>query len=127
MQVESLAQVGVQLLLFTLGLEFSLQKLKAVRNVALIGLLSAAVGLASEEHNTEKLWISLQNPEAVQPCTPTLMSVALSLHILHILVSITVIGFPVHRTLCGNGQYVSYKHNLLGTDQTCQQPGMSRL
>ncbi|KAL3132500.1 hypothetical protein ABBQ32_009046 [Trebouxia sp. C0010 RCD-2024] len=36
-QVESLAQVGVQLLLFTLGLEFSLQKLKAVRNVALIG------------------------------------------------------------------------------------------
>ena len=36
-QVESLAQVGVQLLLFTLGLEFSLQKLKAVRSVALIG------------------------------------------------------------------------------------------
>lgn len=46
MQVESLAQVGVQLLLFTLGLEFSLQKLKAVRNVALIGLLFAAAGLA---------------------------------------------------------------------------------
>lgn len=38
-QVESLAQVGVQLLLFTLGLEFSLQKLKAVRSVALIGVL----------------------------------------------------------------------------------------
>ena len=37
-QVESLAQVGVQLLLFTLGLEFSLQKLKAVRSVALIGV-----------------------------------------------------------------------------------------
>ncbi|DBA65688.1 TPA: hypothetical protein ACH3X2_002741 [Trebouxia sp. C0005] len=36
-QVESLAQVGVQLLLFTLGLEFSLQKLRAVRSVALIG------------------------------------------------------------------------------------------
>ena len=37
-QVESLAQVGVQLLLFTLGLEFSLQKLRAVRSVALIGI-----------------------------------------------------------------------------------------
>ena len=36
-QMESLAQVGVQLLLFTLGLEFSLQKLRAVRSVALIG------------------------------------------------------------------------------------------
>lgn len=36
-QVESLAQVGVQLLLFTLGLEFSLSKLRAVRSVALIG------------------------------------------------------------------------------------------
>ena len=35
--MESLAQVGVQLLLFTLGLEFSLQKLRAVRSVALIG------------------------------------------------------------------------------------------
>ena len=37
-QVESLAQVGVQLLLFTLGLEFSLSKLRAVRSVALIGM-----------------------------------------------------------------------------------------
>ncbi|KAK9819825.1 hypothetical protein WJX72_002802 [[Myrmecia] bisecta] len=36
-QVESLAQVGVQLLLFTLGLEFSMAKLRAVRSVALIG------------------------------------------------------------------------------------------
>ncbi len=36
-QVESLAQVGVQLLLFTLGLEFSLAKLRAVRGVALLG------------------------------------------------------------------------------------------
>ncbi len=36
-QVESLAQMGVQLLLFTLGLEFSLSKLKAVRSVALAG------------------------------------------------------------------------------------------
>ena len=35
--MESLAQVGVQLLLFTLGLEFSLAKLRAVRSVALIG------------------------------------------------------------------------------------------
>ena len=36
-QVESLAQMGVQLLLFTLGLEFSLSKLRVVRNVALLG------------------------------------------------------------------------------------------
>ena len=36
-QVESLAQLGVQLLLFTLGLEFSLSKLRAVRSVALLG------------------------------------------------------------------------------------------
>lgn len=35
--MESLAQVGVQLLLFTLGLEFSLSKLRAVRSVALLG------------------------------------------------------------------------------------------
>ena len=37
--MESLAQVGVQLLLFTLGLEFSLSKLRAVRSVALLGAL----------------------------------------------------------------------------------------
>ena len=42
-QVESLAQVGVQLLLFTLGLEFSLTKLKAVRNVALVGGMAQIV------------------------------------------------------------------------------------
>ncbi|KAK9821251.1 hypothetical protein WJX74_001923 [Apatococcus lobatus] len=36
-QVESLAQLGVQLLLFTLGLEFSMSKLRAVRSVALLG------------------------------------------------------------------------------------------
>lgn len=42
-QVESLAQVGVQLLLFTLGLEFSLSKLRAVRSVALIGGLLQVV------------------------------------------------------------------------------------
>ena len=43
-QVESLAQVGVQLLLFTLGLEFSLQKLRAVRSVALIGAALPVLG-----------------------------------------------------------------------------------
>ena len=42
-QVESLAQVGVQLLLFTLGLEFSLSKLRAVRSVALLGERSILV------------------------------------------------------------------------------------
>jgi Kef-type K+ transport system membrane component KefB len=36
-QVQSVSQIGVQLLLFTLGLEFSLSKLRAVRNVALFG------------------------------------------------------------------------------------------
>lgn len=36
-QVQSVAQLGVQLLLFSLGLEFSLSKLRAVRNVALLG------------------------------------------------------------------------------------------
>ena len=35
--MESLAQLGVQLLLFALGLEFSLNKLRAVRSVALLG------------------------------------------------------------------------------------------
>ena len=39
--MESLAQLGVQLLLFTLGLEFSLSKLRAVRSVALLGRLPA--------------------------------------------------------------------------------------
>ncbi|KAL4429184.1 hypothetical protein ABPG77_010163 [Micractinium sp. CCAP 211/92] len=43
-QVQSVAQLGVQLLLFTLGLEFSLTKLRAVRNVALLGgLLQTAL------------------------------------------------------------------------------------
>ena len=41
--MESLAQVGVQLLLFTLGLEFSLSKLRAVRSVALLGERSILV------------------------------------------------------------------------------------
>ncbi|KAL4443410.1 hypothetical protein ABPG75_011147 [Micractinium tetrahymenae] len=43
-QMQSVAQLGVQLLLFTLGLEFSLTKLRAVRNVALLGgLLQTAL------------------------------------------------------------------------------------
>ncbi|EFN57909.1 hypothetical protein CHLNCDRAFT_7714, partial [Chlorella variabilis] len=43
-QVQSVAQLGVQLLLFTLGLEFSLTKLRAVRHVALLGgLLQTAL------------------------------------------------------------------------------------
>ncbi|PLY04002.1 MAG: portal protein [Desulfuromonas sp.] len=36
-EVEKLAEIGVALLLFALGLEFSLRELKPVRNVALIG------------------------------------------------------------------------------------------
>lgn len=51
--MESLAQVGVQLLLFTLGLEFSLQKLKAVRSVALIGVCLLHHLLS---HNTHIMW-----------------------------------------------------------------------
>ena len=60
--MESLAQMGVQLLLFTLGLEFSLSKLKAVRSVALAGgmiqitafmilagLLATAIGASVHE------------------------------------------------------------------------------
>ena len=36
-QIEKLAEIGVALLLFALGLEFSLKELKPVRYVALIG------------------------------------------------------------------------------------------
>ncbi len=48
--VELLAEVGVALLLFALGLEFSLKELRPIRNIALIGtplqlLLSAGLGL----------------------------------------------------------------------------------
>lgn len=52
-QVQSVSQIGVQLLLFTLGLEFSLSKLRAVRNVALFGgalqvtLMSLLSGVAA--------------------------------------------------------------------------------
>jgi K+:H+ antiporter len=49
--IELLAEIGVALLLFALGLEFSLKELKAVRKVALIGapiqiLLTIALGYA---------------------------------------------------------------------------------
>lgn len=37
--MQSLAQLGVQLLLFHLGLEFSLSKMRAVGGVALIGMV----------------------------------------------------------------------------------------
>lgn len=42
MQVESLAQLGVQLLLFGLGLELSPSKLRAVWDVAVMGERAAA-------------------------------------------------------------------------------------
>ena len=50
-EIELLAEIGVALLLFALGLEFSLSELKPVRNIALIGtpiqiLLSLAFGFA---------------------------------------------------------------------------------
>jgi len=49
--IELLAEIGVALLLFALGLEFSLKELKPVRNIALIGtplqiLLTMAYGFA---------------------------------------------------------------------------------
>jgi CPA2 family monovalent cation:H+ antiporter-2 len=49
--IELLAEIGVALLLFALGLEFSLKELKPVRNIALIGtpiqiLLTMACGFA---------------------------------------------------------------------------------
>eukprot|EP00887_Chlorella_sp_A99_P006080 scaffold22.g6080.t1 len=53
-QVQSASQLGVQLLLFTLGLEFSLAKLRAVRSVALLGgllqmaLCSALAGIGAK-------------------------------------------------------------------------------
>lgn len=46
-QVQSLAQLGVQLLLFSLGLEFSLSRLRAVRNVALFGGLLQIVAMSA--------------------------------------------------------------------------------
>ncbi len=50
-EIELLAEIGVALLLFALGLEFSLKELKPVRNIALIGtplqvILSMAWGTA---------------------------------------------------------------------------------
>ena len=36
-EIELLAEIGVALLLFALGLEFSLSELKSVRNIALFG------------------------------------------------------------------------------------------
>lgn len=70
-QVESLAQVGVQLLLFTLGLEFSLQKLKAVRSVALIGLRLLPHLLS---HNAHK------HVGTVKLLSVIVLAVSLSLH-----------------------------------------------
>ena len=46
-QVQSMAQLGVQLLLFTLGLEFSVAKLRVVRNVALLGGLLQILACAA--------------------------------------------------------------------------------
>jgi CPA2 family monovalent cation:H+ antiporter-2 len=47
--IEKLAEIGIALLLFALGLEFSLRELKPVRNIAIIGtpiqiLLTTAFG-----------------------------------------------------------------------------------
>lgn len=47
MQVESLAQLGVQLLLFHLGRELSFAKLKAVWSVALVGGTLQIVALSA--------------------------------------------------------------------------------
>lgn len=64
--IELLAEIGVALLLFALGLEFSLQELNPVRKVALIGtpiqmVLTIAFGFAIGRlfgfENTSSLWI----------------------------------------------------------------------
>ena len=73
-QVESLAQVGVQLLLFTLGLEFSLQKLKAVRSVALIGL-----SLSSAELHTHSMALTVRHTCRLHACSSQTLSQAYSL------------------------------------------------
>jgi len=62
--IELLAEIGVALLLFALGLEFSLKELKPVRHVALIGtpiqiLLSMVLGLGIGEMLGWKLMDSL--------------------------------------------------------------------
>ncbi|MGV1099571.1 cation:proton antiporter domain-containing protein [Thiovibrio sp. JS02] len=54
-EIEMLAEIGVALLLFALGLEFSLSELKPVRNIALIGtpiqiILSMGFGFALGKH-----------------------------------------------------------------------------
>lgn len=46
-QVQSVAQIGVQLLLFILGLELSASKLRAVRDVAIIGGILEVVAMAA--------------------------------------------------------------------------------
>lgn len=52
-----MAQLGVHLLLFTLGLEFSLTKLRAVRNVALLGgLLQVRVGVRDMRVLADGCW-----------------------------------------------------------------------
>ncbi|MEZ4639262.1 MAG: cation:proton antiporter [Caldilineaceae bacterium] len=50
-EIELLAEIGVALLLFALGIEFSLKELQPVRNIALIGtpiqmLLTMGLGIA---------------------------------------------------------------------------------
>ena len=65
-EIELLAEIGVALLLFALGLEFSLSELKPVRNVALFGtpiqiLLTMAAGYAMGRHfdlpTTQAIWL----------------------------------------------------------------------
>ncbi len=63
--IELLAEIGVALLLFALGLEFSLKKLKPVRLIALVGtpiqiglviLMGWGIGLWFGWNHTESLW-----------------------------------------------------------------------
>ncbi|HXV97431.1 MAG TPA: cation:proton antiporter, partial [Anaerolineae bacterium] len=60
--IELLAEIGVALLLFALGLEFSLKELKPVSNVALIGtpiqlILTMAYGFAIGQQLLDLAWI----------------------------------------------------------------------
>jgi monovalent cation:H+ antiporter-2, CPA2 family len=65
-EVELLAEIGVALLLFALGLEFSLKELQPVRRIALIGtpiqiMLTMALGFAIGQvlgmDRTESIWL----------------------------------------------------------------------
>src|SRR5690349_1922314 len=64
-EIELLAEIGVALLLFSLGMEISIRDLQAVRRVALIGgsiqvVLTAALAALAVSH-----WLGMPSTDAV--------------------------------------------------------------